>query len=229
MQDNNKTLPDTAHQDETHNERRKEQAANVPENRVEMLSWKEHLIISFRFILIWIIICAIAYPAAITLASQALWEDNAQGGLVTVDGVVVGAELIGQTFTSEQFFHPRPSSTGYDGMDSGSQNLGPTNEKLTQRVEQDLAALEQAGIDPATVPVVWVTESGSSLDPHITPEAARLQIPRISQATGLAPDTLDALIVEHTEGKFMSLFGWERVNVLRLNIEIQKRLENPDE
>lgn len=114
-------------------------------------------------------------------------------------------------------------------MDSGSQNLGPLSAALTERVQERLAELQSQGVDPARVPVSWVTESGSALDPHITPEAARLQIPRVSQETTLPPATLEQLIETHTEGRFMGLFGMERINVLLLNLEIQERLGEVNE
>lgn len=190
----------------------------------EPASWKHHMTIALRLLFAGVLLCSVAYPAFVTLVGQTLWSAGAQGSIVELDGEAVGAELIGQPFSSDVFFHPRPSSKGYDGMDSGSQNLGPLNDALTERISQRLQELQEEGIDPARVPVDWVTESGSGLDPHITPAAAHLQIPRVSRATGLSPAALEELIEKHTVGKFMGLFGWERVNVLFLNLDVQTRL-----
>lgn len=191
---------------------------------LETMPWKRQLSVALRLLIVGILLFSVLYPGLVTLVAQTLWSANAQGGIVERDGVAVGAELIGQPFSSDVFFQPRPSSKGYDAMNSGSQNLGPLNEALTERVSSRLEELQEEGIDSARVPVDWVTESGSSLDPHITPAAARLQVPRISQASGLSPATLETLINEYTEGKFLGLFGWERVNVLLLNMDVQTRL-----
>lgn len=190
----------------------------------EAIPWRQQLRIALRLLIMSLLFFSVLYPAFVSLVGQTLWRSNAQGGIVESNGVPVGAELIGQSFNSDVFFHPRPSSKGYDAMNSGSQNLGPLSEALTTRVSSRLEELQEEGIDPARVPADWVTESGSSLDPHITPAAARLQAPRISQASGLSPATLESVIEEHTEGKFLGIFGWERVNVLLLNLDVQTRL-----
>lgn len=199
--------------------------AGTPQTPVaESIPWTRQLTVALRLLLASLLLCSVLYPAFVTLVSQTLWRSNAGGGIVELDREPVGAKLIGQPFNSDAFFHPRPSSKGYDAMDSGSQNLGPLNDALTERVRQRVQELREEGIDPAHVPIEWVTESGSSLDPHITPAAARLQVPRVSRASGLSSTTLNELIAEHTEGKFLGLFGWERVNVLLLNVDVQTHL-----
>lgn len=191
----------------------------------ESAPWPRHLSISLRLLVAGVLLCSVAYPAVITLAGHILWPAQARGSMVELDGQPVGSRLIGQEFTDDTFFHARPSSKGYDGMDSGSQNLGPLNDALTERVAQRLEELEEQGIPAERVPVGWVTESGSALDPHITPAAARLQVPRINRSTGMTPAELEEFIEKRTEGKLVGLFGQERVNVLLLNLDIQKRLD----
>ncbi|MFO7958891.1 MAG: potassium-transporting ATPase subunit KdpC [Candidatus Brocadiia bacterium] len=213
-----------------------EEGAQQPEGAAEEVEipspesapWPRHLSISLRLLVAGVLLCSVAYPAVVTLAGQALWPAEAHGSIVDLDGQPVGSRLIGQEFASDAFFHPRPSSKGYDGMDSGSQNLGPLNEELTERVAQRLEELEEQGIPAERVPAGWVTESGSALDPHITPAAARLQVPRVSRATGMAREQLEKLIEEHTEGKFIGLFGQQRVNVVLLNLDIRKRVDTTE-
>ncbi len=203
-----------------------EEAGEVP--TPEAAPFGRHLAAGLRLLIAAVLLCSVAYPAAITLASRALWPQQSRGSILELAGRPVGSGLIGQPFHSEVFFHPRPSSKGYDGMNSGSQNLGPVNQALTDRVGKRLAELQGEGIAPAQVPVGWVTESGSSLDPHITPAAARLQVPRVSRAAGLPPVELEELIEKHLEGKLLGLFGQERVNVLLLNLEVQQRLDRTE-
>jgi K+-transporting ATPase ATPase C chain len=191
----------------------------------ESAPWTHHLSISLRLLVAGVLLCSVAYPAVVTLAGQVLWPAQARGSIVELDGQPVGSRLIGQEFMDDIFFHPRPSSKGYDGMDSGSQNLGPLSEKLTERVTRRLEELEKQGIPAERVPVGWVTESGSALDPHITPAAARLQVPRINRSTGMPSAEVEEFIEKRTEGKLVGLFGQERVNVLLLNLDIQKRLD----
>jgi len=202
-------------------EKAKEQE-EIPEPDSEPLL--RHLGSGLRFLIAGILIFAVIYPGVLLLAGKVFWKDKSEGGLIHLDGKPVGAELIGQRFTSGRFFHPRPSSKGYNGMNSGSQNLGPYNEALTGRVATRTEELRREGIAPGNIPAGWVTESGSALDPHITPAAALLQLPRISRASGLPGSELKKMIDEHTEGKLMGLYGQKRVNVLLLNLDIQKRL-----
>ncbi|MCF7875917.1 potassium-transporting ATPase subunit KdpC [Candidatus Bipolaricaulota bacterium] len=178
-----------------------------------------------RMLIISILLTSVLYVLATTGIGNLVWPGSAQGNLVKLDGEVVGSKLIGQSFSSDKYFHPRPSSKNYDGMDSGSANLSPENEKLTQRAKDLLEELEEEGVNPKEVPVSFVTESGSALDPHIVPESAYLQVPRVSEATGMDPERLRELIDENIQGKFLGLYGQKRVNVLTLNMEIEKILE----
>lgn len=183
-----------------------------------------HIGVGLRLVLLMVVVCSIAYPAVVTVVAQSLWPGRAAGSFVSTGGRVVGSELIGQAFTSAVYFHPRPSSTGYDAMDSGSANLGALSDELRQRVRSQLVELEADGTDPSGLPAEWVTESASALDPHITPRSARSQVPRVSQATGIPAHELVALIRRHSEPRWLGLFGLERVNVLRLNLELYRRL-----
>ncbi|MFW5915699.1 MAG: K(+)-transporting ATPase subunit C [Planctomycetota bacterium] len=211
-------VPEIDEQDETATEDQEDDTIPEPESR----SLGHHLGTALRLLVAGILVCSIVYTLCVNIIGNVLAGDGARGSVVKFEGRPVGSRLIGQRFTSDAFFHPRPSSKGYDGTDSGSQNLGPLNEELTARVAEQVEELQTEGIDPADVPGNWVTESGSSLDPHISPAAARLQIPRVSRETGLSEDTLEKLVDKHSEGKFLGLFGQRRVNVLLLNLDIQE-------
>ncbi len=176
----------------------------------------------FRLVIISLLLTSVLYVAATTGLGNLFWGNAAGGDLVRQDGKVVGSKLIGQNFTSERYFHPRPSSKGYDGMDSGSANLAPTNDKITERAKDLLDDLKQQGIEPQDVPVSFVTESGSSLDPDIRPQSAYLQVPRVSKATGIPKNELRQLIENLTQGKFLGLYGQKRVNVLMLNLKVEE-------
>ncbi|MGM0627932.1 MAG: potassium-transporting ATPase subunit C [Candidatus Fermentibacterota bacterium] len=202
-----------------------EEAREIPVPRPE--SWWRRISTSLRLLLVFVLLCSVAYPGLLLLVGELLWAEEVRGGIVYIDGAPAGARLIGQPFGSDTFFHPRPSFRGYDGMNSGSQNLGPYNPALTERVASRLGELEARGVAVEDVPVGWVTESGSGLDPHITPGAARLQVPRVSRATGIPEEELEGMIREREEGRFAGIFGQERVNVLLLNIAVRQRLEEP--
>ncbi|MFW6190611.1 MAG: K(+)-transporting ATPase subunit C, partial [Candidatus Bipolaricaulota bacterium] len=207
--------PGKGHEEESEEVKEEEEEVSYPDT--DQLSTSRLLTTGFRVVLIALVLTSVLYPLATTGIGNLVWQDNARGDLVRFDGEVVGSKLIGQTFTSEKHFHPRPSSKNYDGMDSGSANLSPENEELTRRAEELLEGLEEEGVDPEEVPVSFVTESGSALDPHITPESAYLQVPRIAEATGIDSDRLRGLIEDLTSGKFLGLYGQKRVNVLELN------------
>lgn len=176
----------------------------------------------FRMLIVSFLLISVIYVAATTGLGNLLWGNAADGDLVRFDGKVVGSKIIGQNFTSEKYFHPRPSSKGYDGMDSGSANLAPTNDKITVRAKDILDDLKKQGIEPKDVPVSFVTESGSSLDPHIRPQSAYLQVPRVSKATGIPENELRQIIEDLTQGKFLGLYGQKRVNVLMLNLKVKE-------
>jgi potassium-transporting ATPase KdpC subunit len=175
----------------------------------------------------------VAYPLAITGISQLAFREQANGGMIERNGVIVGSSLIGQNFTSERYFHGRPSATvGYDPADasktidapynaanSAGSNLGPTSKKLVDRVNAAIEAEFGAGrID--VVAADTVTTSGSGLDPHISPQFALAQIAAVAKARGLGEDRLRRLVEAHTEGRLMGVIGEPRVNVLLLNIAL---------
>jgi potassium-transporting ATPase KdpC subunit len=159
------------------------------------------------------------YPLAMTGIAQLAFPDRARGSLLVVDGTVRGSLLIGQGFTEPVYFHGRPSAVGYDAAGSGGSNLAPSSAELVAAVaERAREVTARDGVD--RVPIDLVTASGSGLDPHVSPAAARLQVGRIAAARGLDPVAVGALVDAHVEGADGSLLGAPRVNVLRLNLAL---------
>jgi potassium-transporting ATPase KdpC subunit len=169
-------------------------------------------------------ICGLAYPLVVTAIAQIGWKNTANGSLIERDGVVVGSELIGQPFTSAEYFHPRPSAAGdgYDGAASSGSNLGPTNEEFLATVAERVAAYRDENDlgGNELVPVDAVTASASGLDPHISVRNAELQAPRVASARGIEVDEVLALIEEHTTERPLGMLGDPGVNVLELNLAL---------
>lgn len=197
--------------------------------------------ISFVFL----VLCGIIYPLGMTGLSQMFFHKQANGSILERDGKAVGSELLGQKFSDESYFHGRVSGvnyntykkedtlhdengkTAYTGVASGSANLAPSNPALMERVSKDMEEFLKAhpGVNKESIPGDLLTSSGSGLDPHISPEAARIQIPLISRATGISVDELEAWVEKQTEDRDLGIFGEPRVNILKLNLEIAGRLK----
>lgn len=168
------------------------------------------------------VLLGIVYPLAVTATSQLLFHEKANGQLVMRNGRVIGSRILAQPFTSDAYFHARPSAAGngYDAANSGGSNLGPTNGKLISRVALDVTTLNKE--NPAVpVPIDLVTTSGSGLDPHITPASALFQVVRVAHARGINADNVRSLVLAHVEGRQLGLLGEPRVNVLELNLALK--------
>jgi K+-transporting ATPase ATPase C chain len=166
------------------------------------------------------VLTGLIYPGIVTGLCQMLFSKQANGSLEIKDGKVIGSTLIGQSFARADYFQSRPSAAGngYDAANSSGSNLGPTNQKLVDRVKTSVEAFRKANPNyNGPIPADLVTTSGSGLDPHLSPESAEAQVDRIAQARGAAPQEIHALVVQFTEGRDLGFLGEPRVNVLKIN------------
>ncbi|WCN38369.1 potassium-transporting ATPase subunit KdpC [Aneurinibacillus uraniidurans] len=176
---------------------------------------------AFRTSLILMLLCGLIYPLATTAVAQVLFPHQAEGSLVTENGHIVGSELLAQNFTSPKLFHPRASAANYDPTASAATNAAVASPDYVKTVKQAIHTVQQD--NPAlvsSIPADLVTTSGSGFDPHLSPAAARAQIPRIAKATGLTEEKLNQLVDAHTENRSLGIFGEPRVNVLALNQDL---------
>lgn len=194
---------------------------------------KNEIVIALRMTVVTLLLTGLAYPLAVTALAQALFPRQANGTLVTVDGKVVGSELIGQGFKNPAYFQPRPSAAGNDGYDasnSSGSNLGPTSAKLRDRVVADVDRLKKENPEaPGPVPIELVTTSGSGLDPHLSPEAAQWQASRVAAARKVAVSEVQTILEARTEGRTLGFLGEPRVNVLLSNLDLDARFGRPTE
>ena len=186
----------------------------------------KNLITAVLMTIVTTFLLGLIYPLVVTGLAQVIFPEQANGSLIKrADGTVIGSRLIGQPFSSPGYFRPRPSAAGVNGYDAGASsgsNLGPTNQKLVARVKGDVEKfqLENPG---KRVPIDLVTTSGSGLDPHISPAGAEFQLLRVARERGISEEEVRSIIAAHTEGRQFGFLGEARVNVLELNLELDRR------
>lgn len=188
---------------------------------------KQNLITAVLMTIVTTALLGLVYPLVVTGLVQVIFPDQANGSLIKgADGAVIGSRLIGQPFDSPGYFRSRPSAAGANGYDagaSGGSNLGPTSQKLIDRVKADVEKL-QAENPAKPVPIDLVTTSGSGLDPHISPAAADFQVPRVARERGISEDELRGVLARHTEGRQFGFLGEPTVNVLELNLDLDRTI-----
>lgn len=184
---------------------------------------KKNLVTAVLMTIATTVLLGIIYPLVVTGLAQLIFPHKANGQLIQRAGTMVGSSIIGQGFSGASYFHSRPSAAGngYDAANTNGSQLGPTNQKLIDRVKSDVNAA-QADHPGAAVPVDLVTASASGIDPHITPASAEFQIARVAKERGATADQLRGLVTKHTEGRQLGFLGEARVNVLELNLELDQ-------
>jgi K+-transporting ATPase ATPase C chain len=192
---------------------------------------RSQLLPALRTTLVALVLTGLAYPLAVTGLARLVLPARAAGSLLLDGAAPLGSELLAQKFSAPVYFQPRPSAAGdagYDASNSSGSNLGPTSKKLRDRVEAEVKRLHEENPEAAVnIPAELVTASGSGLDPHLSPAAALWQVPRVAKARGMAPDRLRALVEQHTEGRDLGFFGEARVNVLLLNLALDRQVGRP--
>src|SRR5580765_7350200 len=186
----------------------------------------KQLLIALKVTLVLTLLTGVMYPLLVTGLAKALFRDKADGSMIQAKGHIVGSTLIGQRFTKPEYFHGRPSAAGNDGYDaagSSGSNLGPTSQKLADRVAADVKTFRAE--NPAftgPIPGDAVTASGSGLDPHLSPEAIDAQVPRVAAARGMTANAVSRLVAANTEDRQIGILGEPRINVLKLNLALDK-------
>jgi K+-transporting ATPase ATPase C chain len=192
---------------------------------------RQEIMVALRMTAVTLVLTGLAYPLAVTGLAQVLFPGRANGSLVATAEGVVGSGLIGQRFQKAAYFQGRPSAAGaegYDATSSSGSNLGPTSKALRDRTLAEVARLRSANPGaPGALPIELVTASGSGLDPHLSPGAARWQAPRVASARGVTVADIEAIVQSHVEGRTFGLLGEPRVNVLLLNLDLDKRFGRP--
>ncbi|HKV79519.1 MAG TPA: potassium-transporting ATPase subunit KdpC [Candidatus Sulfotelmatobacter sp.] len=185
---------------------------------------KKNLVTAVLMTVATTILLGVIYPLLVTGIAQALFPAKAKGQLIQINGKTVGSRIIGQNFSGPAYFHSRPSSAGngYDAANTNGSQLGPTNQKLIDRVKGDVATA-QSDHPGTAVPIDLVTASASGIDPHITPAAAQFQLSRVAKERGATVDRIRSLVAKHTEGRQFGILGEARVNVLELNLELDQQ------
>lgn len=200
----------------------------------------KHFKTPFLFTISMVLICGLAYPLVMTGIAQVIFPSQANGSIAKVEGKEVGSYLVGQDFTDERLFHCRPSAYNYNtytekqkeegdyaGVASGSNNYANSNPDLEKRIKEDIDAFlkENPSVKKEDIPADFITASGSGLDPHISVKAAKIQLDRVSEKSGISKKKLEKMIKESTQDKVLGVFGEKVVNVLKLNLEVAKEIK----